>query len=118
MDFHYTDEERALIRTVREFARNEIAPHAKTWDEEERYPEALTPKLAELGLLGMSVPEQYGGSPMRMQDIAIVIEELARVDGSIALTVAAHNGLGTGHIALAGSDAQKEKYLPRLAAGE
>src|SRR5207302_10316447 len=118
IDFDDTEEERILRDTVREFAKNEIAPHARRWDEEERYPLELVPKLAALGLLGMSVPEEYGGSAMSMQQIALVIEELARVDGSVALGVAAHNGLGTGHIKLAGNEAQKKKYLPRLASGE
>ena len=118
ISFDETEAEQILRKTVREFAQNEIAPYARKWDEEERFPTELVPKLAELGLLGLRVPEEYGGSAMRMQDIAIVIEELARADGSIALTVAAHNGLGTGHIVLAGSDEQKRKYLPQIAAGK
>ncbi|HEX2572817.1 MAG TPA: acyl-CoA dehydrogenase family protein [Polyangia bacterium] len=118
MNFDYTEDERILQQTVREFAKNEIAPHAKKWDEEERFPSELVPKLASLGLLGMTVPEEYGGSAMKTQEIALVIEELSRVDGSVALTVASHNGLCTGHIRIAGTPEQKKKYLPRLATGE
>ena len=118
MNFEQTDDERQLQRTVRDFAKKEIAPFARKWDEEERFPSELVPKLGELGLLGMTVPEQYGGSAMRMQDISLVIEEIAKWDGSVALTIAAHNGLCTGHIKLAGNDAQKSTYLPKLASGE
>jgi alkylation response protein AidB-like acyl-CoA dehydrogenase len=116
--FDYTEDERILQKTVRDFARDHIAPHARKWDEEEHFPSEIIPQLAELGLLGMSVPESYGGSGLTMQQIAIVIEELARVDGSVAITVASHNGLCTGHINLAGNEAQKKKYLPQLASGK
>jgi alkylation response protein AidB-like acyl-CoA dehydrogenase len=118
IDFDDSEAEAILRRTVRDFAKKEIQPHARKWDEEETFPHELVPKLAQLGLTGMRVPEEYGGAGMSTMDVAIVIEELARVDGSVALTVAAHNGLCTGHILLAGNDAQKQKYLPKLAAGE
>jgi alkylation response protein AidB-like acyl-CoA dehydrogenase len=118
IDFTETEAEQILRQTVRDFAHKEIQPNARRWDEEETFPHELMPKLAELGLLGLRVPEQYGGADMSTQEVAIVIEELARVDGSIALTVAAHNGLGTGHILLAGNPEQKQKYLPRLASGQ
>jgi alkylation response protein AidB-like acyl-CoA dehydrogenase len=118
ISFDETEAEQILRKTVREFAHNEIAPYARKWDEEERFPTELVPKLAELGLLGLRVPEEYGGAAMTTQENAIVIEELARVDGSVALTVASHNGLGSGHILLAGNDEQKKKYLPRLATGQ
>src|SRR5262249_40436906 len=85
--------------------------------KDEKFPNELIPKLAELGLMGMRVPEPYGGAGMSTADVAIVIEELARVDGSVALTVAAHNGLCTGHILLAGNEEQKQRFLPKLAAG-
>jgi alkylation response protein AidB-like acyl-CoA dehydrogenase len=116
--FEENEGERILRKTVRDFAEKEIRPHARRWDEEERFPSELMPKLAELGLLGLRVPEEYGGAAMTMQENAIVIEELARVDGSVALTVASHNGLCSGHILLAGTDAQKKKYLPQLATGK
>ena len=118
LDFELTEDLRVLQQTVRDFAAAEIAPHSKTWDEEERFPHELIPKLGELGLLGMSVPERYGGAGMSMQAIALVVEEIAAVDGSVAITVASHNGLGCSHIVHFASEEQKQKYLPRMAAGE
>ncbi len=117
IDFELNEEQRVLQKMVREFAAAEVAPHSKTWDDEERFPHELIPKLGALGLLGMSVPERYGGSEMPMQSIALVVEELAKVDGSVAITVASHNGLCTGHIVHFGSEEQKQKYLPDLASG-
>jgi alkylation response protein AidB-like acyl-CoA dehydrogenase len=116
--FDETESEQILRKTVRDFAEKEVRPYARGWDEEERFPTELVPKLGALGLWGLRVPEDFGGSAMSTQDVAIVIEELARVDGSVALTIAAHNGLCTGHILLAGNAEQKAKYLPRLATGE
>lgn len=118
IDFDLTEEQRLLRDTVRDFARAEIAPHSKAWDEEERFPHEIIPKLAGLGLLGMAIPERYGGSEMPVQAVSLVVEELAAVDGSVAITVASHNGLCSSHIALAGSEEQKQRYLPRLASGE
>jgi alkylation response protein AidB-like acyl-CoA dehydrogenase len=118
ISFEETEAERILRRTVRDFAEKEVRPHARAWDEEERFPTEIVPKLAQLGLLGLRVPEELGGSGMSTQEVAIVIEELCRVDGSVGITVASHNGLCTGHIQLAGTRAQHEKYLPRLASGE
>ena len=107
-----------LRRMVRDFCEREVRPHARAWDAEERFPHELMPKLAELGLLGIRIPEEYGGSGMDTLAYAITVEECARVDGSLALTMASHNGLGTGHILAFGSDAQKQKYLPKAATGE
>jgi alkylation response protein AidB-like acyl-CoA dehydrogenase len=118
MDFDLSEHHRLLRQSVRDFARAEIAPHAQTWDKEERFPTELVPKLAQMGLLGIRIPEEYGGSGMDMVSYAISVEEIARVDGSIALTVASHNGLGTGHLLAFGSEAQKRKYLPKAASGE
>jgi alkylation response protein AidB-like acyl-CoA dehydrogenase len=118
ISFAETEAEQILRKTVRQFAADEITPYARKWDEEERFPTELMPKLAALGLLGLRIPEEYGGAAMTTQENAIVIEELARADGSVALTVASHNGLGSGHILLAGTPDQKKKYLPRLASGE
>jgi alkylation response protein AidB-like acyl-CoA dehydrogenase len=118
MDFEL-DEEHALLReSVRAFARAEIAPHAQRWDDEERFPLELVPKLAKMGLLGIRIPEKYGGSGMDTLAYAICIEEIARVDGSIALSVASHNGLGTGHILAFGTEDQKSRYLSQAARGE
>jgi alkylation response protein AidB-like acyl-CoA dehydrogenase len=117
MDFEFSEPHRLLRQAVREFARSEIAPHAQTWDKLERFPMELVPKLAAMGLLGIRVPEQYGGSGMDTVAYAICIEEMARIDGSMALTLASHNGLGTGHVLAFGSEAQKKKYLPMAASG-
>src|SRR4051812_11491992 len=118
MDFTLSEHHELLRKTVREFARAEVLPHARKWDEEERFPKEIIPRLAELGLLGIRIPEEYEGSGMDTTSYAICVEEIARVDGSLALTVASHNGLGTGHILAFGNDAQKQKYLPKAATGE
>src|SRR6187549_2960106 len=118
MDFRPTDEQALLRRTVREFAEIEIRPHVREWDDAQHFPTELVPRLGELGLLGIQVPDAYGGSAMSAVDYCICIEELARVDPGVALSVAAHNGLCTAHINMFGSDAQKQAYLPRLVKGE
>jgi alkylation response protein AidB-like acyl-CoA dehydrogenase len=118
MDFDFSEHHRLLRQSVRDFARAEIAPHAQRWDKEERFPVELVPKLAQIGLLGIRIPEEYGGSGMDTTSYAICVEEVARVDGSIALTVASHNGLGTGHVLSFGSESLKRKYLPKAASGE
>ncbi|MDF2692396.1 MAG: Butyryl-CoA dehydrogenase [Labilithrix sp.] len=118
MDFTLSEHHELLRKTVRDFARAEVLPHARKWDEEERFPTEIVPRLAELGLLGIRIPEEYGGSGMDMTSYAICVEEIARADGSLALTVASHNGLGTGHILAFGSEAQKQKYLTKAARGE
>jgi alkylation response protein AidB-like acyl-CoA dehydrogenase len=118
MDFRLTEEQALLRRTVREFAETEIRPHVREWDQEQHFPTELMPKLASLGLLGIQFPEQYGGAAMTAVEYCICIEELARVDPGIALSVAAHNGLCSSHIFLFGSDAQKEQFLSPLARGE
>jgi len=118
MDFRPTDEQEMLRRTVREFAEAEIRPHMMEWDESQHFPMDLLPKLAALGLTGIQFPEEYGGAAMSSVDYCICIEELARVCPAIALSVAAHNGLCTSHIAMFGTDAQKTQFLPRLVRGE
>jgi alkylation response protein AidB-like acyl-CoA dehydrogenase len=118
MDFSASEHHELLRKTVRDFARAEVLPHARKWDEEERFPKEIVPRLAELGLLGIRIPEEYQGAGMDMTSYAICVEEIARVDGSLALTVASHNGLGTGHILAFGNEAQKKKYLPKAARGE
>ncbi len=118
MDFRLTDEQEILRRTVREFAEAEIRPHVMEWDEAQHFPMELLPKLADLGLTGIQFPEEYGGAAMSAVDYCICIEELARVCPAIALSVAAHNGLCTAHIAMFGNDAQKSEYLPRLVGGK
>ena len=118
MDFALSEHHELLRKTVREFARVEVLPNARKWDEEERFPKEIVPRLAEMGLLGIRIPEEYGGSGMDMQSYAICVSEIARADGSLALTVASHNGLGTGHILGFGSEEQKQRYLPKAAHGE
>jgi alkylation response protein AidB-like acyl-CoA dehydrogenase len=118
LDFSLSEEQQLLKKTVREFAEAEIGPHAREWDEKQEFPREVFKKLGELGLMGVVWPAQYGGSEMSTLDYAIVMEELARVDAGVALSVAAHNSLSSGHIFLAGSEEQKKKYLTPLARGE
>jgi alkylation response protein AidB-like acyl-CoA dehydrogenase len=118
VDFRLTEEQELLRRTVREFAEAEIGPHVMEWDESQHFPMDLLPKLAALGLTGIQFPEEYGGAAMSSVDYCICIEELARVCPAIALSVAAHNGLCSSHIAMFGTDAQKAQFLPRLVRGE
>src|ERR671913_1356926 len=114
MDFRPTEEQQLLRRTVREFAEAEMRPHVMEWDEAQHFPMELLPKLADLGLMGIQFDEEYGGSGMSAVDYCICIEELARVCPAIALSVAAHNGLCSAHIAAFGTEAQKRRYLPKL----
>ena len=118
MDFSLTEEQQLLKKTVREFAEAEIGPHAREWDEKQEFPRAVFTKLGDLGLMGVVWPAEYGGSGMSTLDYAIVMEELSRVDAGVALSVAAHNSLSSGHIFLAGTEEQKKKYLGPLARGE
>jgi len=118
MDLRLTDEQELLRRSVREFAEGEMRPHVMEWDEAQRFPMDLLPRLAELGLMGIQFPEEHGGAAMSAIDYCVCIEELARVDPSIALSVAAHNGLCSAHLAMFGSDAQKRQYLVPLATGQ
>ena len=118
MDFCLTDEQQLLRQTVREFAEAEIKPHVREWDDAQHFPADLVPKMAALGLMGVQFPESYGGAGMSAIDYCICIEELSRVDPSVALSVAAHNGLGPAHIAMFGTEAQKRRWLVPLAKGE
>lgn len=118
MDFAFSEHHELLRKSVRAFALAEVAPLARKWDAEERFPVEIVPKLARLGLLGIRIPEEYGGSGMDTMSYSICVEEIARVDGSLALTVASHNGLGTGHVLAFGTEEQKLRYLPKAATGE
>src|SRR5262245_49232967 len=118
MDFRLTEEQALLRRTVREFAETEIRPHVREWDQDQHFPTELMPKLASLGLLGIQFPDEYGGAGMSAIDYCLCIEEIARVDPGVALSVAAHNGLCSGHIAMFGTEEQKQRYLVPLARGE
>jgi alkylation response protein AidB-like acyl-CoA dehydrogenase len=118
VDFTYTDEQNQLRRSVREFAEGEILPHVMEWDEVSHFPIEIMPKLAEMGLLGIIFPEEYGGPGLGYIEYVIAIEELSRVDGSVGIIVAAHNSLCSNHIFKFGSEAQKQKYLSPLAQGK
>lgn len=118
MNFELSEQQLLLQQTVREFAAAEIAPGAKERDQTGRFPHDLIPKMAELGLFGVMIPENYGGSGLDPLSFAIIIEEIARTDAAVALLLASHNSLCSGHILLVGSEKQKSAYLPPLARGE
>ena len=118
MNFGLTDEQEQLRKTVRQFTEGEIKPHVAEWDESQHFPADVFRKLGGLGVLGAVFPEELGGSGYSYSDYSIVMEELARVDPSIALSVAAHVSLCTNHIYIAGSEEQKQRYIPKLASGE
>jgi alkylation response protein AidB-like acyl-CoA dehydrogenase len=116
--FGLTEEQRQLQSSVRAFAEGEIAPHVSEWDEKSEFPHAVVKQLGEMGLLGVIFPEELGGSGMGYVEYVIAVEELSRVDGSVGIIVAAHNSLCTNHIMLAGNDAQRKRWIPKLASGE
>ncbi len=118
MNFELNEEQLQIKFAVREFAESEIKPNVLEWDETQHFPDELRPKLAELGLLGVIFPEQYGGAGLGYVEYATIIEEIARVDGSVGLSVAAHNSLCSNHIFTFGSEEQKQKYLVPLTQGE
>jgi alkylation response protein AidB-like acyl-CoA dehydrogenase len=118
MNFELNEDQQQIKMSVREFAESEIRPHVMEWDETQHFPAELRPQLAELGLMGVIFPEEYGGAGMGYVEYATIIEELARVDGSVGLSVAAHNSLCTNHIYMFGSEEQKRKYVTPLAQGE
>ncbi len=111
-------EQEAILRVVRDFAEAEIRPHVMEWDEAQQFPRELFRKLGKLGFLGVIFPEEYGGAGLSTIDHVAIIEELARVDGSIALALAAHTSLGSNHIFQFGTEAQRRRYLPKLTSGE
>ena len=118
MDFDLTEEQRELQGMVREFAAVELRPHVMEWDEKQDFPTDVLKKLGRLGVLGVIFPEEAGGAGMGYIEYSLIMEELARVDPSIALSVGAHISLATGHIYMHGSAEQKSRYVPRLASGE
>lgn len=118
MNFELNEEQLQIKYSVREFAESEIKPNVMEWDETQHFPDELRPKLAELGLMGVIFPEEYGGAGMGYIEYATIIEEIARVCGSVGLSVAAHNSLCSNHIFTFGSEEQKQKYLVPLAQGE
>jgi alkylation response protein AidB-like acyl-CoA dehydrogenase len=118
MDFRLTDEQLQIQQMVRDFAESEIKPHLAEWDEAQHFPVDTFKRAGELGMLGVTMPEEYGGAGLSYIDYVNVIEELGVIDSGFALSVAAHNSLGSGHIYLAGNEAQKKKWLPKLTSGE
>jgi alkylation response protein AidB-like acyl-CoA dehydrogenase len=118
MNFELNEEQQQIKQSIRQFAETELLPHVMEWDESQHFPIELLQKFAQLGLMGIIFPEEYGGSAMGYIEYATIIEELGRVDPSIALSIAAHNSLCSGHIFIAASDQQKEKYLTPLAKGD
>jgi len=118
MHLSLSSDQELLRRSVREFAETELRPHVMAWDEAQGFPRELLAKCAELGLMGIQFPEEYGGAGMSSVDYCLCIEELARVDPSVCLSVAAHNGLGASHIFMFGTEEQRQKYLVPLATGE
>ena len=118
MSIELNEQQQMLAQMVRDFAEREIRPHYKKWDDLEEFPIEVMKKMGELGLLGIFVPEQYGGSGLSYDEYATILMELGKVCGGVGLSVAAHNSLCTGHIFYHGTEAQKQKYLPKLATGE
>ena len=117
MDFKINPQQSRIRELARQFAQEHIAPYAALWDEAEAFPQELPLHLGKIGLMGITVPTHYGGAGLDYVSAALAVEELARHDGSIALTVASHNALGMGHILAVGSECQKQRYLPDLASG-
>ena len=118
MDFELSGEQAQLRKTVREFAERELGPHSREWDEKQGFPRDVFSRLGGLGIAGCCWPEEYGGSGLSTLDWAVVMEELARVDAGVALSLAAHHSLCSAHVHFAGSEEQKRRFLPPLARGE
>lgn len=118
MDFSVTENQQMIAETVRKFAETNIRPKLMEWDEQQHFPKELFHKMGELGLMGILVPEEYGGAGLGYYEYMTAIIEVAKVCGSVGLSMAAHNSLCTGHIMMFGNEEQKKKYLPKLASGE
>ena len=118
MQLTLTSDQRLIRDSIRAFAQREILPHRMEWDESQHFPRDLFQRMGELGLMGMLVPEQYGGAGLGYYEYKMAIEELAKVCGSIGLSMAAHNSLCTGHILQFGNEEQKQRWLPKLASGQ
>jgi len=118
VDFELNESQQKLCAMVRDFCLREVKPHAMEWDRDEKFPRDVVAQLGELGLLGMTVPEELGGSALDTLSVAAVVEEIARFDGSLALTVASHNGLGTSHLLRFGSNELRQRYIPDIASGK
>lgn len=118
MNFKFSEEQELIAASARDFAEQYIRPHIMEWDESQHFPKDVLQKAGEMGFMGIFIPEEYGGSGLGYHEYAAIIEEIAKVDPSIGLSVAAHNSLCTGHIYYFGNEKQKKKWLPKLASGE
>src|SRR3974377_367594 len=118
MEFSYSENQRMIAEMIRKFGEENIKPHMMEWDEAQIFPVECFKKLGDLGLMGVLVPEIYGGAGFGYMEYVTVVSEIAKIDGSIGLSVAAHNSLCTGHILQFGNEEQKKKYLPKLATAE
>jgi alkylation response protein AidB-like acyl-CoA dehydrogenase len=118
VDFELSEEQQQIRNSIREFAEAELRPHVLEWDESQHFPVELLPKFAQLGITGVMIPEEYGGASMGYIEYVTIMEELARIDPSIALSIAAHNSLSSGHLYLAASESQKQEFLAPMARGE
>src|SRR2546422_7523315 len=118
MEFSYSEELLEIKRTVRDFAECEIRPHVLEWDEQQIFPRDVLQKLAGLGFMGVLIPAEYGGAGLGYVEYVTIVEELSRVDGSIGISVAAHNSLCTGHIYRFGNEEQRQKLVFPLPQGE
>jgi len=118
MSSSVSTERETILQTLKDFCEAEIRPHVLAWDEAQQFPRAMFRRLGQLGFLGTIFPEEYGGAGLSTQDYAAIVEEVASVDGAVALALAAHTSLGSSHIFLFGTEAQKRRYLPRLTSGE
>lgn len=118
MNFRPTEQQQLILQSVSAFAQQSILPNRMVWDESQEFPRALFAEMGQMGLMGMLVPEQYGGAGLGYFEYKVAIQELARVCGSIGLSMAAHNSLCTNHILMFGTEQQKQRWLPRLASGE
>ncbi|HZI00149.1 MAG TPA: acyl-CoA dehydrogenase family protein, partial [Flavisolibacter sp.] len=118
MNFETSEITLQVAQTARDFALQHIKPHIMEWDESQEFPVHIFKQLGELGMMGVLVPEEYGGAGLTYFEYKAVIEEISKIDGSIGLSVAAHNSLCTGHIMSFGNEEQKHRYLPKLATAQ
>src|ERR1700748_1852182 len=118
MDFTINENQEMIAKMIRDFGAKHIRPKMMEWDESQEFPVEVFKKLGELGLMGVLIPQEYGGSGFGYFEYVTAIEELSKIDGSIGLSMAAHNSLCCGHIMYFGNEAQKKKYLPKLASAE
>lgn len=118
MNLHFTEEQEMMRKMVRDFAQNEVAPEVERMEEEDRFPREMITKMGELGLMGIPIPEEYGGAGMDFTSYIIAIHELSKVSAALGVILSVHTSVGTNPILYFGNEEQKKKYIPKLAAGE